>query len=51
MARGDLRRGCRLLRLTIDDSGALYARSPSPALRQQLSALINQLKPCLAKGL
>ncbi|MFM8276397.1 MAG: hypothetical protein ACKN89_05285 [Cyanobium sp.] len=51
MARGDLRRGCPLLRRTIDDAGALYARSPSPALRQQLSALVNQLKPCLAKGL
>lgn len=51
MARGDLRRGCTLLRRTIDDTGALYARSPSPALRQQLSGLVKQLQPCLAQGL
>ncbi|MFO0018210.1 MAG: hypothetical protein ACK52U_16885 [Synechococcaceae cyanobacterium] len=51
MQRGDLRRGCPLLRRAIDQTGALLARKPSPALEAELRGLLQRLQPCLRKGL
>jgi hypothetical protein len=51
MERGDLRRGCPLLRRAIDQTGALLARKPSPALEAELRGLLQRLQPRLRKGL
>jgi hypothetical protein len=51
LERGDLRRGCPLLRRAIDQTGALLARKPSPALEAELRGLAQRLQPCLRKGL
>ena len=50
LERGDLRRGCPLLRRAIDQTGALYARKPSPALEAELRGLLGRLQPCLRQG-
>ncbi|MEB3361182.1 MAG: hypothetical protein VKI42_03535 [Synechococcaceae cyanobacterium] len=50
LEQGDLRRGCPLLRRAIDQTGALYARNPSPALETELRGLLGRLQPCLRKG-
>jgi hypothetical protein len=51
LERGDLRRGCPLLRRAIDQTGALVARKPNPALEAELRGLAQRLQPCLRKGL
>ncbi|MEB3199330.1 MAG: hypothetical protein VKK62_02230 [Synechococcaceae cyanobacterium] len=48
---GNWRKGCPLLRRTIDAAGGLYARSPSPALLAELRQLSAMLQPCIRRGL